>query len=197
MRYLKNFSYVAVIIAATLVSISVFSARVNAAAEFSCGNGHSNSIQECFRQHATTVRNQAFNQALSQIQTPAIHNFPMRRLLSDFTVRQSLGHHPWYIYQTALGGNVLRYFVSKSYPVNSCDFLETTQSVNWDNDGGNFLTQLPPLEGVYQSSNDDCATYVFEDQVTSAIETVPIANAIISDKPILFHEKPVKVKITK
>lgn len=201
MRVLKTVALVFAIMlmAVMAATIGVLALQVQSvgASGGICSTGGGNDRQECFRKHASQVRNDTYSEALSQITTPHPHNFPMRRLLSDLTQRQSLGHHPWYVYQLGMNGNVVRYFVSKSYPVNSCDYLETTQNVVWDSDGGNFLTQLPPLEGVYQSNNDDCSTYVFEDQITSAIVTVPIAQANVSDRPMLIHTKPVAFKAVK
>ena len=186
--FLINFALVAVILAALAVG---FTTLTNTA-----GAGSSCDDQECFRKAATAIRNSAFDRARKQVPVSNITNFPARRLLNEFTRRQSLGHHPWYVYQMGMNGNVIRYFVSKQFPVNTCDYLETTESINW-NENGNVITHLPPFTGVYQSGNDQCNTYVFQDQITDAMVTAPINTVNISERPIIFHERPVKVKVVK
>ncbi len=75
----------------------------------SCGD----SKIEQQRQAAVNQRANVFAQAEKVAPAPNSVNFPLRRALVEFTQREDLLNHPWYVYILADTGNVIGYYVAK------------------------------------------------------------------------------------
>lgn len=137
-----------------------------------------------------------FAKAQAQVPTPRITNFPRRQTLADATERQSLPHHPWYVYVLGLNGNIVNYFVAKSVPVNDCDYLSSTDNITngvGSNTGdNNVVIHSPSLEGIYQSSSG-CDTLTFFDLTTNAEIQVSRGQTFITDRPLRVEAKPIRV----
>jgi hypothetical protein len=147
--------------------------------------------QEQQRENAVNARANSFSRAEKQYPAPIPNTYPERKLLIDVVNAQSSENHPWYVYQFGVNGNVVRYFVSKQFPVNNCDYLSSTEDVT----SNSVVLHAPSLLGIYQSG--DCGTYVFEDQITGAIETAPINSVTVSDKPLTLKVGAVRVRVAK
>jgi hypothetical protein len=156
-----------------------------------CGTSQS----EQQRESAVKQRISTFQKAQNQVPTPNVSNFPRRKTLADSVVRQSQPNHPWYVYVLGQNGNVVNYFVAKSVPVNDCDYLSSTQNVQWD-DNGNIVLDSPSLEGIYQSSSG-CNTLTFFDLGTNAEVQVTAIGTYITDRPLKVDAQPLKVRSSK
>jgi type II secretory pathway pseudopilin PulG len=154
------------------------------------------------RQQAIQQRTRAFGKAQAQVPTPSPTNFPRRQTLADAVKRQSLPHHPWYVYELGQNGNIVNYFVAKSVPVNDCDYLSATQNVVTAGDNGNdgaagvVVLDSPSLEGIYQSGSG-CNTLTFFDLATDAEVQVTAIGSIITDRPLKIDAEAVKIKTGK
>lgn len=151
-----------------------------------------NSPAEQQRSTAVQQRANTYARASAQVPTPLVTNFPRRETLANAVVRQSQPHHPWYVYVLGLNGNIVNYFVAKSVPVNDCDYLSSTENIDWDKNG-NVVLSAPSLEGIFQSASG-CDTLTFFDLSTNAEIQLSRAQTFIADKPLRVEAKPIKVK---
>jgi hypothetical protein len=139
-------------------------------------------------QQAIKQRTQVYGQAVAQVPTPNITNFPRRKTLVDAVERQALPDHPWYVYVLGQQGNIVNYYVAKSVPVNDCDYLSSTQNVQ---DG--LVLDSPSLEGIYQSQTG-CNTLTFFDLATDAEIQITGLSTYVTDRPLKVSAQPIKVK---
>ena len=149
------------------------------------------------RAQAINQRTREYAKAVAQVPTPTVTNFPRRQTLADAVKRQSLPNHPWYVYVLGQNGNIVNYFVSKSVPVNDCDYLSSTQDVTTYGDGngnvGNVaVLDAPSLEGIYQSASG-CNTLTFFDLGTNAEVQVTAIGSYITDRPLKVNAQAIKI----
>lgn len=144
------------------------------------------------REKAVQQRANTYARAQAQVPTPNVTNFPRRQTLADAVERQSLPHHPWYVYVLGQNGNIVNYFVAKSVPVNDCDYLSATENVQNPGDNGNVILGSPSLEGIFQSSSG-CDTLTFFDLTTNAEIQVSRGQTFITDRPLRVEAKPIRV----
>lgn len=148
------------------------------------------------REQALKQRTQAFARAEAQIPTPTPQNFPLRRALAEFTDRQDLVNHPWYIYLLGQNGNTIGYYVAKTVPINACDFLSSTQQVHNSDQGSTVLT-APSLDGIYYGGSgaaSGCDSWFFFDYSSNALIQIRGVNWYSADKPLAIDAQPIKVK---
>jgi len=143
------------------------------------------------RKQAVQSRNSAFNRAKSLYPDPYTRNFPMRKELVEFTQREDMLHHPWYVYILGLQGNVVGYYVAKFAPENSCNFLSSTQDI-FETDHGTVPMQSPSYDGVYYGSST-CDEWFFFDESTNALIKIRGMNFYTSDQPLRLQAQPIRV----
>jgi hypothetical protein len=143
------------------------------------------------RKHAVENRADNFNRAASLVPDPHNTNFPLRRALREFSDREDLLHHPWYVYLLGDNGNTIGYYVAKYPPENSCNFLSSTQDVYHD-DHGNLPMQSPSYDGVYYGGSV-CDEWFIFDAATNALVKFRGFHYYVADQPLRVDAKPIKV----
>lgn len=148
------------------------------------------------RTESIAQRNTQFARAQIVAPNPNPVNFPVRRALVEFTERQDLMGHTWYVYILADTGNVIGYYVAKARPVNSCTSLSSTEDVDYDSDGGNVLLTAPSLDGVYYSGSGAsarCDAWFFFDAATDALIEIRGVDFYTTDQPLRLEAEPILV----
>lgn len=143
------------------------------------------------RRAAIHQRADAFGQATKIAPTPTPKNFPLRKALVEFTERQDLINHPWYVYILAETGNAIGYYVAKTVPINACDFLSATEEVR----DGVKLTS-PSLDGIFYGgggASSGCDSWFFFDSATNALVQIRGVNWYAADQPLRIEAEPIKV----
>lgn len=148
------------------------------------------------RKASIDARTDAFAQAESVVPLPRPQNFPMRAALAEYTDRQDMLNHPWYIYVLGDNGNTFGYFVGKTYPQSTCNFLSSTETIN-SNDKGRVVLTAPSLDGVYYGgggSEGGGCDYFFFDAATNAMQVIHHdIKWFVSDAPLGLNVSPIKV----
>lgn len=170
--------------------VAILSAGCGATVVFA---GYSGPSPSEARKTAVEERADTFNRAKSLIPDPGhqMTNFPIRRAVKEMTLREDMINHPWYVYITGDNGNPIGYYVAKWPPINSCDFLSSTQDV-YNSDHGNLLMQSPSYDGVYYGQSS-CDTLVIFDATTSAEIKVDKFHTYVSDVPLKLDVAQIKV----
>lgn len=153
------------------------------------------------RKESVQTRAETFARAQAKYPVPHTENFPLRRLLVEMTEREDLANHPWYTYVLSDVGNVIGYYVTKTPPINKCNFLSSTQEVTngyGENTGdNNVILTSPSLDGIYYGgggASGACNQWVFEDQSTGALITLGDVKYFVSDKPLNIEAEAIRVK---
>jgi hypothetical protein len=147
------------------------------------------------RRRAVRERAEAFGRAEGAAPTPNTKNFPLRKALVEFTERQDLVDHPWYVYVLADTGNVIGYYVARTVPINACNFLSSTQDVR-DDDDGNVVLTAPSLDGIYYGgagASSGCDAWFFFDSATNALIQIRGVNFFTADQPLRLDAQPITV----
>lgn len=160
----------------------------------------------CVEEDSTKIRNasvkartQTFARAQAAAPLPRTVNFPQRKALVEFTERQDLTDHPWYVYVLADTGNVLGYYVAKTVPINACNFLSSTEEVHTEWEGTTVLT-APSLDGIYYGgagASSGCDAWFFFDSATNALIQIRGVNFFTADQPLRLDAKPIRVERTR
>src|SRR3990167_10866438 len=143
------------------------------------------------RKESLNDRAGAFSRAEKLYPLPRTENFPLRKALVDFTLREDLPDHPWYVYIIADTGNILGYYVARSVPANSCTFLSSTEDVDYDSNG-NIIFQAPSLDGIYYGESG-CDEGVFFDGATDAMIKIRGVKFFVADQPPKLEAEPILV----
>jgi len=161
-----------------------------------CGSGGNSQLSQQ-QQQSVANRAQAFARAQAAWPLPKTENFPLRETLVTMTQRDDLVNHPWYVYILGMNGNVIGYYVSKTDPVNACDFLSSTQNVLHDEDKGGFaITDAPSLDGIYYGGAGaaaGCDAWVFLDESTNALIKIRGLDFYVADQPLNLDAQAIKV----
>lgn len=147
------------------------------------------------REQSVKARTETFARAESVVPLPQPQNFPLRAALVEFTDRQDMVNHPWYIYVLGQNGNAIGYFVGKTYPQNVCNFLSSTERVETRYEG-TIVLQAPSLDGVYyggSGASGACTSYFFFDAATNAMQVIDGLPFFVSDAPLALDAKPIRV----
>lgn len=147
------------------------------------------------REKSIKARTDTFARAEAKVPLPRTNNFPLRSLLAEMTRREDLPNHPWYTYLLGEQGNVVGYYVSKTVPVNKCNFLSSTEKVKnagYD-DNAAVLLQAPSLDGIYYGKAD-CNVWVMQDYSTGALISFGGVPFTTADKPLNLDAEPIKVE---
>ncbi|HUT58691.1 MAG TPA: hypothetical protein VNA25_12670 [Phycisphaerae bacterium] len=147
------------------------------------------------RESAVDQRNSVFAHARALVPEPTLSNFPTRRALVEFTERQDMIDHPWYVYILSDFGNVIGYYVAKTRPVNSCDFLSSTEDIQ-KTDKGTVVVTAPSLDGVYYGgagASSGCDEWFFFDSATNALIEIRGVKFFTADQPLRLEADPIQV----
>ena len=134
------------------------------------------------RKEAVTQREQVFDRAENLHPVIPPSNFPIREALVEFTVRQDMINHPWYIYLLGMNGEPYGYYVGKTYPISTCNFLSSSQRLE---DG--LIITAPSLDGIFYGgggSSAACESMFFFDVSTNAMITFSSPQWFASDVPL-------------
>lgn len=159
-----------------------------------CGGGDSKADDQ--RRASVHARADAFERAQAAAPLPHTKNFPLRKALVEMTERQDAVNHPWYIYILADTGNIIGYYVAKTVPVNACDFLSSTEDVQYDDDGNVVLT-APSLDGMFYGgagASSGCDAWFFFDAATNALIQIRGVHFFSTDQPLRVEAQPISVQ---
>lgn len=148
---------------------------------------------------AVQTRAQVMQRANAVAPVPDFQNFPMRQALVDFAQRTDMVNHPWYVYILGDNGNVIYYFVATTKPINSCNFLSSsedfvTKEMNNGVDPNQTLgavLQAPSLDGMYYGSSQ-CDAWFFFDAGGTMIE-IRDTKYFVSDSPLSVEAEAIGV----
>jgi hypothetical protein len=149
------------------------------------------------REQSVDFRYQNFVRAEAIHPLPAQQNFPLRDLLVEYTRRQDLVNHPWYIYILGENGNVVMYFVSTTMPLNACTFLSSTEEV-YGSSQGNLVLTAPSLDGIYYGGSGAsavCTGWIVKDAATSALGVIYGDKLLVFDQPLLLEAEPIRIQV--
>lgn len=158
-------------------------------------NGDSAKKQTMQRRQSIAARADAFARAEAAAPLPRPTNFPLRKALVEFTKRQDLTNHPWYVYILADTGNMIGYYVATTVPINACDFLSSTEDVR-DDDDGNLVLTAPSLDGMFyggSGASSGCDAWFFFDSTTNALIQIRGVKFFSTDQPLKVDAKPINV----
>jgi len=150
-------------------------------------------VEDNARERSVKQRNEVFSQAENLYPNPAPQNFPSRAALVEFTLRQDMINHPWYVYILGDNGNTLGYYVAKTRPINSCNFLSSTEAVDYNN---NLVLTAPSLDGIYyggSGASAGCDTWFFFDQSSNALIEIRGVKFFTADQPLKLNAEPILV----
>ncbi len=139
------------------------------------------------RRDAVAQREQNFDRAEAMWPAPTnLSNFPLRRALVEFTQRQDLINHPWYIYILGMDGSYIGYFIGQTYPINACNFLSSTER-SVDTGNSEHIVTAPSYDGIFYGgggSASACDVYFFFDVQTNAMHTFRATYFFATDAPL-------------
>lgn len=186
----------------TTLIVAVLAATMLVLATACDGDGNNNK-QAKQRSAAVSSRADAFSRAEAKFPTPRTENFPLRSLLVEMTKREDLVNHPWYTYVIADTGQTLGYYVTKTPPINKCNFLSSTQDalkVNLSG-GGDADAVLPltapSLDGIYYGgggASGACNQWVMQDYSTGALITLGDVKYFVADRPLSLEAEAIRVE---
>ena len=149
------------------------------------------------RDEAISSRWKNFERAEALHPAPMQENFPLRELLVEYTQRQDLINHPWYIYVLGENGNAVLYFVSTTIPVNVCAFLSSTEDIK-KSQWGNMILTAPSLDGIYYGgagASSPCNGWIVKDAATDAMGIIYGDKLLVFDQPLILNTEPVRIQI--
>lgn len=149
------------------------------------------------RRSAVDQRTGNFSRAEAIAPAPNSTNFPLRKALVEFTKRQDLLNHPWYVYILGDNGNVIGYYVAQTKPVNSCNFLSSTEDVDWNEGAGGVVLTAPSLDGIFYGGSGgaaSCDAWFFFDTTTDALVEIRGVKFFTADQPLRLDAKPIEVQ---
>jgi len=176
-----------------VVLIAIASLALGATA---CDTGGTNEKYQDQRKSAVKERATTFSRAESIAPTPKTVNFPLRKALVEFTERQDLLNHPWFVYILADTGNIIGYYVARTVPVNACNFLSSTEVVD-SGESGKVVLTAPSLDGIFYGgagASSGCDAWFFFDSATNALIQIRGVNFFTSDQPLRVNADPIRVK---
>ena len=128
-------------------------------------------------------------QALSPIPIPS--DFPLRKDLVEFTLRESRPG-PWYVYIQTDTGTYSAYYVARNKPQNACNFLSDTKT-----SFGGILRDAPSLDGIYYGgtgASGACDAWFWFDAGTNALVETRF-KITVSDQPLAIDVPEIRVRV--
>lgn len=140
-------------------------------------------------------RYSALDKASKLYPDPELENFPLRKALVEFTRRQD-EIKPWYVYLLGQNGNVIGYYIAQTVPINSCNFLSSTEKIWAGSNGASQILTAPSLDGMYYGgggASSGCDSWFFFDEATNALIQIRGMNFYAADEPLLLEADPILV----
>jgi hypothetical protein len=159
--------------------------------------GSCDTASEIQREASIEARTNSFAAAEAAAPAPRTVNFPIRKVLVEYTRRGDLSNHPWYTYIMNDLNAVTHYFVSTALPVNSCAFLSSTEDV-YDDGTGNLVLTAPSLDGIYyggSGASASCNGWIFIDAATGTMGLTFGTKIMTFDSPLVLETEPVLIRI--
>lgn len=157
-------------------------------------------IQQTVYTDNIEYRERLFAIAQQMYPIPVPSDFPFRRDLVKYTVRQGLTSHDFYVYVLGENGNVIGYFVAQTAPQNACNFLSETTRVSQNSSGAIYTRQAPSLDGVYYGgtgATGACDEWFFFDSATDALIKIRGLNFFTADQQLKLDAQPIEVRTAK
>lgn len=161
-----------------------------------CIGGENDKLAEQ-RENSVDFRAEMMARAEALIPAPQAQNFPLRRVLAEYTSREDLVNHPWYTYIMSDTGAITHYFVSTTVPVSTNAFLGSTESVR-TSQYGNLVLTAPSLDGIYYGGSGSTSSmngWIFIDAATGAMGIVYGTNILTFDAPLILQTEPLLIQI--
>lgn len=139
------------------------------------------------------TREQAFLKAQALYPMPIPSDFPLRKDLVEFTLRQAKTG-PWYVYIQTDTGTYSAYYVAKNKPQNSCNFLSETKVLHQYG-----TLDAPSLDGVYYGgtgASGACDAWFWFDASTNALVETRFKTTV-SDQPLAIDVPEIRVQLKK
>lgn len=170
----------------TFGSLTIILAILIAATSSECDTN-----QKVYQDNIDT-RQQIFLQAQALYPIPIPSDFPLRKDLVEFTLREAKPG-PWYVYIQTDAGTYSAYYVAKNKPQNACNFLSETKTY-----AGNLVVDAPSLDGIYYGgtgASGACDAWFWFDAGTNALVETRFKTTI-SDQPLAIDVPEIKVKVS-
>ncbi len=174
-----------IIVALTVMSLMLFAACVQTDSEKQ-------------REASIEARTNTFAAAEAAAPAPKNVNFPVRKVLVEYTRRGDMINHPWYTYIMNDLNAVTHYFVSTALPVNSCAFLSSTEDIDRSSNGNVKMT-APSLDGIYyggSGASASCNGWIFIDAATGTMGLTFGTKIMTFDSPLVLETEPILIRIT-
>lgn len=139
------------------------------------------------------AREETFLKAQSLYPMPMPSDFPLRKDLVEFTMREAKPG-PWYVYIQTDAGTYSAYYVAKNKPQNACNFLSST--VVYVN---GVTTNAPSMDGIYYGgtgASGACDAWFWFDAGTNALVETRFKTTV-SDQPLAIDVPEIKVRSSK
>ena len=137
------------------------------------------------------TREQIFLQAQALYPIPIPLDFPLRKDLVEFTLREAKPG-PWYVYIQTDAGTYSAYYVAKNKPQNACNFLSDTKTAY-----NSILRDAPSLDGIYYGgtgASGACDSWFWFDAGTNALVETRFKTTV-SDQPLAIDVPQIRVSI--
>lgn len=162
-RLVRNYKNVVIIV---LTALLVTGAGVAYADEEDAAHAGNDKM----RQQGVIAREQNFERAQAKYPAPTdLSNFPMREALVEFARRQDMVNHPWYVYLLGDNGNAYGYYVGKTYPQSTCNFLSSTERFVDLPDQVWGTATSPSYDGIFYGTCDPNQMFFFDAQTNAMI----------------------------
>lgn len=148
------------------------------------------------RQASLEAREEAFAKASALYPIPATENFPARQALVQYTIDTDRVGVQWYVYVMGDNANIIGYYVARNKPINSCNFLSSSEQIHGDSYGKSILT-APSLDGVFYGgggSSAQCSAFFFYDWETGALIEVGGLKYFTANQPLALDVEPIRVQ---
>lgn len=170
---------------------------ITAFAMFSAEDCGSNKNLDSQAKTAVKERTNSFDRAQKLYPVPELENFPLRKALVDFSVREDAINHPWYTYLLGMNGNIFGYYVTKTPPISACNFLSSTQSYIGDKDG-NVPASAPSIDGQFYGGSGavgGCGWFFFDYSTDAMFLISPSQQFHSVDQPLKLDVQPPKINV--
>lgn len=138
------------------------------------------------------TRETIFLQAQALYPIPIPSDFPLRKDLVEFTLREAKPG-PWYVYIQTDSGTYSAYYVAKNKPQNACNFLSDTKTSY-----NGILRDAPSLDGIYYGgtgASGACDAWFWFDASTNALVETRFKTTV-SDQPLAIDVPEIRVKVS-
>lgn len=149
------------------------------------------------RNDSVSLRLEMMARAEALIPSPESQNFPLRKVLAEYTRREDMVNHPWYTYIMSDTGAITHYFVSTTVPVSTNAFLGSTEDMQ-GNSYGNVVLTAPSLDGIYYGgagSSTGMNGWIFVDAATGAMGIAYGQKILTFDAPLILQTEPQLITI--